>query len=85
MPFVQPPPELGNQYAAGRALRSCLARLLPADVLADVAPQLDAMGDRAGGELYRFQLADRENELRLTRWDPRGNRVDRIEHSVARA
>jgi hypothetical protein len=34
MPFVQQPPELGNQYSADRALRSCLARALPADMLA---------------------------------------------------
>ena len=33
MPFVQPPPELGNQYEADPSLRSYLARTLPADVL----------------------------------------------------
>ncbi len=81
MPFVQPPPELGNQYAADRALRSYLARALPADVRAEVEPELAAMGELAGGELYRFQLADRGNEPVLTRWDAWGNRVDRIEVS----
>jgi acyl-CoA dehydrogenase len=81
MPFVQAPPELGNQYTADRALRSCLARALPADVLAEIEPELVTIGALAGGELYRFQLADRENEPVLTQWDAWGNRVDRIEVS----
>jgi hypothetical protein len=32
-----------------------------------------------GGELYRLQLADRENEPVLAQWDAWGNRVDRVE------
>ncbi|MBI1965988.1 MAG: acyl-CoA dehydrogenase family protein [Betaproteobacteria bacterium] len=79
MTFVQPPPGLGNQYAADRALRSYLARALPADVRAEIEPGLNAMGGLAGGELYRFQLADRENEPALTQWDAWGNRIDRVE------
>jgi len=81
MPFVQSPPELGNQYTSDRALRSYLARALPADVRAGIEPELTAMGELAGGELYRFQLADRRNEPVLTQWDAWGNRVDRIEVS----
>jgi alkylation response protein AidB-like acyl-CoA dehydrogenase len=81
MSFVQPPPELGNQYAADRVLRSYLSRVLPADVRAGIEPELTAMGELAGGELYRFQLADRGNEPVLTQWDAWGNRVDRIEVS----
>ncbi|MBI3044037.1 MAG: acyl-CoA dehydrogenase family protein [Betaproteobacteria bacterium] len=79
MAFVQPPPELGNQYTADRALRSCLARVLPADVRAEIESGLSAMGELAGGKLYRFQLADRENEPVLTQWDAWGNRIDRVE------
>lgn len=81
MPFIQQPPELGNQYTSDRALRSYLARVLHADMLAEIEPGLLAMGELAGGELYRFQLADRENEPVLTQWDAWGNRVDRIEVS----
>ncbi|HKA41476.1 MAG TPA: acyl-CoA dehydrogenase family protein, partial [Burkholderiales bacterium] len=51
----------------------------PTDVLADIEVGLKHMGERAGGELYRLQLADRENEPVLTQWDAWGNRVDRIE------
>ena len=81
MPFIQAPPELGNQYTTDRALRSYLARVLGADTLAEIEPGLIAMGELAGGDLYRFQLADRKNEPTLTQWDAWGNRVDRIEVS----
>ncbi len=81
MVFVQTPPELGNQYDDDRVLRSYLARTLPAEVLADVTASLAAMGELAGGELYRMQLADRGNEPVLTQWDAWGNRIDRIEVS----
>ncbi|HEV7802409.1 MAG TPA: acyl-CoA dehydrogenase family protein [Burkholderiales bacterium] len=79
MPFKQPPPELGNQYEDDRVLRSYLHRVLADDVRIALEPQLAGMGALAGGELYRDQLADRENEPRLVQWDAWGNRVDRIE------
>jgi alkylation response protein AidB-like acyl-CoA dehydrogenase len=72
---------LGNQYTADRALRSYLARVLHADMLAEIEPGLIAMGELAGDELYRLQLADRKNEPVLTQWDAWGNRVDRVEVS----
>ena len=81
MPFIQASPELGNQYATDRTLRSYLARVLHADTLTEIEPGLIALGELAGGELYRFQLADRANEPALTQWDAWGNRVDRIEVS----
>src|SRR5574341_1465438 len=81
MPFIQAPPELGNQFTSDRALRSYLARVLHADVLAEIEPGLIAMGELAGGELYRFQLADRHNEPALIQWEAWGNRVDCIEAS----
>src|SRR5262245_39428198 len=79
MPFTQQAPELGNQFEDDFALRSYLSRTLPEDVLTEVRPALIHMGERAGGELYRLQLADRENEPVLTQWDAWGNRIDRIE------
>ncbi len=81
MVFNQTPPELGNQYTADRALRGLLAHALPADVLHEIEDSLTAMGELAGGELYRMQLADRGNEPVLTQWDAWGNRIDRIEVS----
>jgi acyl-CoA dehydrogenase len=81
MGFSQPPPQLGNQYADDRALRSYLRRQLPPDVLREVEPSLEELGELAGGELYRMQLADRLNEPRLTQWNAWGERIDRIEVS----
>lgn len=81
LPFTQAAPSLGNQYAADRVLRSYLARALPAPMRAQIEGELQALGELAGGELYRFQLADRLNEPVHTPWDAWGNRVDRIEVS----
>lgn len=80
-PFNQPAPALGNQYDDDRVLRSYLGRVLPPDVRAEVEPALRELGELAGGELYRLQLADRRNEPVLTQWDAWGERVDRIEVS----
>jgi len=79
MPFLQAPPELANQYTADRGLRALLVQALPPDVLRDIESQLAGMGEAAGGELYRMQLADRCNEPVLTQWDAWGNRIDKIE------
>lgn len=78
MSFIQAPPTLGNQYDDDAALRSLLARLLPAEVLREVQPSLREMG-RQSAELYPAQLADRLSEPVLTQWDAWGSRVDRIE------
>jgi len=81
MPFNQPAPALDNQYGSDRVLRSYLARALPADLLRAIEPELHAMGELVGGELYRLQLADRLNEPVHTPWDAWGNRIDHIEVS----
>jgi len=81
MAFVQSPPELGNQYTDDRALRGLLAQALPPDVLGEIEGSLLEMGELAGGDLYRLQLADRCNEPKLIQWDAWGNRIDRIEVS----
>lgn len=79
MPFTQQPPELGNQYLDDGVLRSYLAHTLPPEVLGEIEPGLIEMGELAGGELYRMQLADRTREPVLTQWDAWGNRIDHIE------
>ena len=81
MPFNQPAPELGNQYADDRVLRSYLARVLPAGMLVAIERELRELGELAGGELYRLQIADRLNEPVHTPWDAWGNRIDHIEVS----
>jgi acyl-CoA dehydrogenase len=81
MPFNQPAPELGNQYTHDRVLRTYLKRVLPAQMLVAIENELMELGDLAGGELYRLQLADRLNEPVHTPWDAWGNRIDHIEVS----
>ena len=81
MPFNQPAPQLDNQYTSDRVLRSYLARVLPTGMLAAIERELLELGDLAGGELYRLQIADRLNEPVHTPWDAWGNRIDHIEVS----
>jgi alkylation response protein AidB-like acyl-CoA dehydrogenase len=80
-PFNQPAPQLDNQYTSDRVLRSYLARVLPAGMLAAIEQELLELGELAGGELYRLQIADRLNEPVHTPWDAWGNRIDQIEVS----
>ncbi|MDX1414844.1 MAG: acyl-CoA dehydrogenase family protein [Candidatus Promineifilaceae bacterium] len=77
--FNQPPPVLGNQYDDDRVLRTYLERNIPPDMLAEMEPTLQEMGELSGGALYNFQLADRLNEPVLTQWDAWGERIDHIE------
>lgn len=77
--FVQAAPQLGNQYEEDRVLRSYLARVVPADVLGQIEPELEELGWLAGGELWEAMLADLPNEPRLTRWSSWGERIDAIE------
>ena len=79
MIFIQPPPQLENQYHDDRVLRSYLHRALPDDVRAEIELQLAGMGERAGADLYIQQLAERNVEPQLIQWDAWGNRIDRIE------
>ena len=81
MPFFQQPPSLGNQFDDDQMLADYLARTLPADELAAIAPQLAELGDLSGDYFYKFSLADRDNEPVHTPWDAWGNRVDRIDVS----
>lgn len=78
-PFTQAPPQLGNQFRDDAFLQSLLRRSLPPAMLAEIEPQLHAMGELAGGELYELQQADRCKEPRLTQWDAWGRRIDHIE------
>ena len=52
---------------------------MPPDAFREIEPSLQRMGEIAGGDLYRMQLADRLNEPVLTQWDAWGERIDHIE------
>lgn len=79
MAFTQQGPELGNQFTDDPTLRSYLKRVLAPKMHAALLPELEEMGELAGGRLYRMQLADRLNEPVLTQYDPWGRRIDHIE------
>ena len=81
MAFFQDPPRLGNQYDDDPLLREWLDRNLPEEARRATEGELRELGERAGGELYQMQLADRLNDPVLTPYDPWGNRIDHIEVS----
>jgi acyl-CoA dehydrogenase len=81
--FFQQPPELTNTYRSDIVLREYLERLLPAELLAEVTPELDAMGEAAAGELARLAALAEAAPPKLVPFDPWGRRVDRIEVSPA--
>jgi hypothetical protein len=71
--------DLDNQFDDDRVLRRYLERVLPESVRSAVTPDLRALGDLAGNELYDLQLQDRENQPSLTRFGPQGERIDHVE------
>jgi acyl-CoA dehydrogenase len=81
--FFQEPPTLTNTFRSDTALREHLERLLPAEVVAEVTPELDAMGEAAAGGLARLGAEAEAAPPRLVQFDPWGRRVDRIEVSAA--
>ena len=81
--FFQEPPRLPNTYRSDGVLREYLERLLPAEVRAEVEPELDRMGEAAAGELRRLAEQAEASPPRLVQYDPWGRRVDRIEVSPA--
>ncbi len=83
MTFFQQPPTLGNTYRSDTVLREHLERLLPRELLADLEPELDAMGEAAAGELGRLAERAEATPPSVVRFDPWGRRVDRIEVSPA--
>ena len=83
MDFFQDPPVLTNTYRSDAPLREHLERLLPGEVLAQVAPELDQIGaDAAGGLLELARQAEREQPVHVP-YDPWGRRIDEIRVSPA--
>src|ERR1044072_5718388 len=79
MAFFQTPPELGNTYAADDVLRRYLRNSLPADVFQQIEPELQAMGELSGGELFRESIANYNDLPTLSQWGAWGKRIDQIE------
>ena len=78
--FFQEAPRLRDEWGEDVALQRLLQRLLPEDVLHEVEPELADLGV-AAATTYREHadaLDTPEHEPRLERFDPWGERVDRI-------
>jgi alkylation response protein AidB-like acyl-CoA dehydrogenase len=78
-PFLQDPPRTADRLREDRPLRHALERLLPPEVHAEAAPELEELSRLAASALPA--LADRAetNRPRHVPYDPWGRRVDRIE------
>lgn len=81
--FFQTGPVLGNQYAEDRLLYSYLEWKIPANVLAEISPDLHALGERTVIEIYQLGLAAEAAPPRHIPYDPWGRRIDVIEVSQA--
>ena len=83
MTFFQDPPTARSALVEDRALTSFLKRRVPADVLTDIRPSLQEMGELSAGPLRELGMLHRMDEPRHTPFDAWGRRVDRIEVNAA--
>jgi alkylation response protein AidB-like acyl-CoA dehydrogenase len=77
--FFQDGPVLGNQYDEDRVLRDYLRWKFPAALLAEIAPGLRRLGERAVTDVLALGQAAEASPPRHIPYDPWGRRIDRIE------
>jgi putative acyl-CoA dehydrogenase len=76
--FIQPIPQLSNEFLTDTFLQDYLSTYLPEEMLTEITPDLVQFGERAAGE-FRVWARDAEvNKPQLTQFDAFGNRVDEI-------
>ncbi len=81
--FIQEFPTPPDLYAVDGALHAELARRLPKDVMAKVAPRVEALGKATAGELAELvNVADAQPPVHVP-FGPFGRRVDEIRTSRA--
>ncbi|MDP9204496.1 MAG: acyl-CoA dehydrogenase family protein [Gemmatimonadota bacterium] len=81
--FFQDPPRLGNQYDDDALLRAYLRWRLPANMLAELEPDLQRLGHRAVTDILALGELAEASPPRHIAYDAWGCRVDRIETSDA--
>jgi len=81
--FFQSPPALPDTWAADAPLAEHLERVLPADVLAEVRPQLADLGARAVTTLAELAAQAEREPPEHVPYDAWGRRIDEIRTSAA--
>ena len=81
--FFQDPPRLGNQYDDDALLRAYLRWRLPANMHAEIEPDLRRLGHRAVTDIFALGELAEASPPRHVPYDAWGRRVDRIETSDA--
>jgi len=82
-PFFQEPPRLPHPFRSDRPLRRLLRRRLGADRLAAVEPELDRLGELAGGPMLASAAEAERDAPRHRPFDPWGRRIDALDLSPA--
>lgn len=82
-PFFQDPPRLPHPFRSDRPLRRLLLRRLGAERFASVEPELDRLGDLAGGSMLALAAEAERDAPRHRPWETWGRRVDALELSPA--
>ncbi|MDE2235678.1 MAG: acyl-CoA dehydrogenase family protein [Gammaproteobacteria bacterium] len=77
--FIQAPAELANQFADDAVLQAWLKGHVPAEVLREIQPGLEALGARAVGEMLDMAADAEAHPPVLVSYDAWGQRVDRIQ------
>lgn len=81
--FIQDGPSLKNQYSDDTLLRTYLQRVLPEEMLKEIEPGLEKLGQRAIEEILRLGNAAEAQQPKHVPYDPWGQRIDHIEVSDA--
>ncbi len=81
--FFQDPPRLGNQYDDDALLRAYLRWRLPANMHAEIEPDLRRLGHRVVTDILALGESAEASPPRQVAYDAWGRRVDRIETSNA--
>ncbi len=79
MAFFQDGPELANQYSSDLPFQEVLAHYLPDELMAEVAPQLERLGERVVTDIYDMGRRAEDNPPRHVAYGRWGHRTDRIE------
>lgn len=82
MSFLQTPPQPRNRFRDDKTFRLTLERLLPPEIFAEAAPELDRMGEMAAHELPALARGAEATPPRHTPFDAWGRRIDRIDPSA---